>query len=179
MAAILREHHDAVADFRPAGNHTWRFGSGPLTDGPFDSAQIVCHNDIAPYNIVVRDDRVVGIIDWDLAGPGTRAWDVAFAAWTFAPIHDPALVHELGAPRDPAVRLRILCERYDIDDRTGFLDVVARRMVASIDGIETWAARGEPAFVRMIADGHVERMRSDQAVLEMHRDEWNAMLEQA
>jgi hypothetical protein len=176
VAVILREYHAAVADFRPTGDQTWHFGSGPLADGPFDSGQIVCHNDVAPYNIVVRDGHVVGIIDWDLAGPGTRTWDVAFTAWTFAPIHDPALVRELGAPLAPTVRLRMLCDHYGIDDRSGFLDVLARRMAASIDGIETWAAGGDPAFVRMIADGHVARMRADQAVLETHRDEWSAGL---
>ncbi len=50
-------------------------------------------------------------------------------------------------------------------------------MAASIDGIETWAAQGEPAFVRMIADGHVARMRTDQAVLAAPRDDWSAAIE--
>jgi thiamine kinase-like enzyme len=49
----------------------------------------VRHNDIAPYNIVYRDARVVGIIDLDLASPADPTWDLAFAAYAFAPIHTP------------------------------------------------------------------------------------------
>src|SRR5512141_2994815 len=30
VAAILREYHDAVADFRPRDDRIWRFGAGPL-----------------------------------------------------------------------------------------------------------------------------------------------------
>ena len=169
--AIMREFHCAVADFQPVGDRAWRFATASLgTD------EVVGHNDIAPYNIVWRDGRVVGIIDWDLAGPGTPSWDVAFAAWTFGPIHTSAVAHELGAPIDAARRLRLLCDAYGLVDRDDFLALVALRMQASIDGIETFAQRGEAAFVRMIADGHVARMRTDQAVLETHTDEWRAVL---
>ncbi|MEP6624616.1 MAG: phosphotransferase [Acidimicrobiia bacterium] len=177
VAEIVRSFHDAVDDFRPTGARTWRFGTGPLGPAELASGEIVCHNDIAPYNIVVRDGRVVGIIDWDLAAPAIPAWDVAFTAWTFAPIHGPTLVRDLGAPVDVGRRLRLLCDAYDVEDRAGFLDLVRRRMDASIDGIETWAAQGEPGFVRMIANGHVVRMRTDQAILVAHRDEWSAALE--
>lgn len=169
--SIMREFHEAVADFRPVGNRAWRFATASLA-----ADEVVCHNDIAPYNIVWRDGRVVGIIDWDLAGPGTPSWDVAFAAWTFAPIHTRALAHELGAPTDAGRRLRLLCDAYGLVERDDFLALIAQRMQASIDGIETFAARGEAAFVRMIADGHMARMRADRARLETHGDEWRTTL---
>lgn len=171
VAAIMRELHDAVADFRPFGDRVWRFVTARL-----GVDQIACHNDIAPYNIVHRNGRVVGIIDWDLAGPAVASWDVAFAAWAFAPIHSASLTRELGAPLDVARRIRLLYDAYGLADRAGFLSLVADRMDASIVAIETFAARGEAAFVQMIADGHVARMRSDRALLAANIAPWNSIL---
>jgi thiamine kinase-like enzyme len=72
---ILREYHDAVRDFRPTGVRTWR-----LVTSAMEADDVVCHNDFAPYNLVHREGRIVGIIDWDLAAPAPPAWDVAFSA---------------------------------------------------------------------------------------------------
>ena len=49
-------------------------------------------------------------------------------------------------------------------------------MAASIQTIESWAARGEAAFVQMIAGGHVARMVADRLELATHSQEWNAAL---
>jgi hypothetical protein len=164
---ILRDYHEAVRDFRPAGTRVWRTTTGTIGPG-----EVVGHHDLAPYNVVHRDGRIVGIIDWDFAAPARPEWDLAFSVWTFAPIHTPALVAELGAPCDTERRIDLLTDAYGLQDRAGFLDVVAKRMVASIDGIERLASEGHPAFVRLIADGHVARMRADAELLATHADEW-------
>ena len=158
-ARILREYHDAVADFRPTGVHPWRLGTAPLT-----ADEIVCHNDYAPYNLVWRDDRIYGVIDWDLAGPGAPAWDVAFSVWTFAPIHTESHSRQLGAPVEIERRTTLFCDAYGLDERRGFVELVHQRMDASIRGIEEAAARGEPSFQSLLAGGHVARMREDRAI---------------
>ena len=164
---IVREYHEAVRDFRPRGTRTWRLTTAAVTDD-----EVVCHNDIAPYNLVFRDGRIVGIIDWDLASPAMPSWDLAWSAWTFAPIHTPDHASRLGAPLDIARRIRLLCDSYGLQERDGFLDVLRERMLASIVGIETQAAAGDGAFVRLVKQGHVDRMRDDADWLADHGQEW-------
>ena len=168
---ILREYHEAVGSFRLAGTPTWRFGAAEVADG-----EIVCHNDLAPYNLVHRNGRIVGIIDWDLAAPAPAAWDLAWSAWTFAPIHTPDHARLLGAPLDIVRRIGLLCDAYGLEDRDGFLVVVDARMHASIGSIETQAAAGDEAFARLISDGHLDRMRSDADWLAANVSEWAAEL---
>jgi Phosphotransferase enzyme family len=82
VAELLRRYHSAAASFDPA-RFQWprpipaRFRTG-----------LVSHNDVHPANIVFRDGRAIALIDFDLAGPGSAAWDVAAAARYWAPLQD-------------------------------------------------------------------------------------------
>ena len=84
VADLLRRYHRAAASFDPAG-YAWprpvpaRYRTG-----------LVSHNDVYPANVVFRDGRAVALIDFDLAGPGSAAWDFAAAARLFVPLLDEA-----------------------------------------------------------------------------------------
>jgi hypothetical protein len=84
VADLLRRYHRAVASFDPAG-YAWprpipaRYRTG-----------LVSHNDVYPANVVFREGRAVALIDFDLAGPGSAAWDFAAAARSFVPLLDEA-----------------------------------------------------------------------------------------
>jgi aminoglycoside phosphotransferase (APT) family kinase protein len=45
------------------------------------------HNDTAPYNAAWHQGTLTGFFDWDFAGPATPAWDLAFAAFSWVPLH--------------------------------------------------------------------------------------------
>jgi thiamine kinase-like enzyme len=90
--SALRQYHDAVADFRPARPSLSRLGESVL--GPDD---VWCHNDFAPYS-VVHCDGLTGVIDWDIVAAAPPAWDLAFLAWQWVPLHNDRLSDELGAP---------------------------------------------------------------------------------
>ncbi len=81
VARLLRRFHDATVDFVPSPGATWQF------EYP-DAAQheVICHNDVAPYNMVYVDGRPEALIDFDTAGPGPRLWDVTHAAYRFVPL---------------------------------------------------------------------------------------------
>ena len=79
VGTLVRTFHDAAASFRPAADAVW---------DPFTSSgghEIICHNDLAPWNLVLGAERMV-FIDWDNAAPGTRLWDLAWTAISFPPV---------------------------------------------------------------------------------------------
>ncbi|MFG3555100.1 aminoglycoside phosphotransferase family protein [Micromonospora sp. NPDC047557] len=94
LAELIRRLHDACAGTDLAGD-----------------AETVCHRDLSPKNTVYRDSPAgplpVAFIDWDLARPGRRIEDVAFAGWHWAPLGEGADPAELGR------RCRVLCDAYD------------------------------------------------------------------
>jgi hypothetical protein len=82
IANLLRRYHQAAASFDPAG-YLW-----PRPIPARFRAGLVSHNDVHPANLVFREGQAVALIDFDLAGPGSAAWDVAAAARCWAPLLD-------------------------------------------------------------------------------------------
>jgi phosphotransferase family enzyme len=148
-------YHRAVADFRPPGVVPWQSGSAALS-----GSEIVCHHDIAPYNIVIADRRLAGIIDWDLAGPGSARSDLAFVAWQWVPLHGPYVTRFLGweTPPGRARRLRLLLDAYGLDDRRGFIDDVVGRIGYNRATMTRRAAEGSQAYQSLIEQGHLGGM---------------------
>ncbi len=84
VARMIRRFHDATLSFVPPTDAQWR----GLVGGP-DAGEVICHNDLGPFNVVFRNGQASAIIDWDNAAPGPRMWDVACALWRFAPLWGP------------------------------------------------------------------------------------------
>ena len=84
VADLLCRYHRAAASFDPAG-YRW-----PRPIPPTFRTGLVSHNDVYPANVVFRDGKAVALIDFDLAGPGSAAWDFAAAARSWVPLADEA-----------------------------------------------------------------------------------------
>jgi hypothetical protein len=172
VARLLRRFHDAQAGFEPPADARWFFGAAP-------DAEVVCHHDAAPYNTVRRPDGTLALIDWDLAAPGSRLSDVAYAVWKWASLEAHATV-DLGFPPgvDLGTRIRLFADAYGLSaaQRAGLLDAVRARMVAMIEGIERLAAEGRPAFVRLLREGHTEYPKQDLRQLARCRARWQEAL---
>ena len=51
--------------------------------------EVICHNDFCPYNLLFEGTELTGVIDFDLASPGPRVWDLGQTAYRFVPLTDP------------------------------------------------------------------------------------------
>jgi mutator protein MutT len=138
----LRRYHQAVAAHRPT-DARWRNDSGELSAG-----QIICHNDVGAYNWVVQGQRLVGMIDWDMAGPGRPLDDLAFMAWSSLPLVRPLPL------TDVVRRLSLMAEAYggvsatEVDPRMSF---AAGRITAGQEA-------GDPGMLNLLRVGEPARM---------------------
>ncbi|MBQ1011112.1 aminoglycoside phosphotransferase family protein [Micromonospora sp. M51] len=131
-------------------------------------AEVICHNDFAPYNMVFTDGRLSGVIDWDTASPGPRLWDVAYLAYRLVPLADPsngdAIDSDLG---ERARRLRLLAASYGSQlAPADVLPVAVARLHDLAAFTEARADQGQET-VR----SHVELYRRDAAWITRHADE--------
>ena len=98
VALLLRRYHDIVAGWRPEVPPVWY--DGQVGTGRDD--QLVCHGDVGPWNLVWRDGRLVGLIDWEYATIGTRRTDIAYALHYLAPFRDRSYWREHPGPAPAA-----------------------------------------------------------------------------
>lgn len=153
LARLIRTYHDATAGSELAGDH-----------------EVVCHNDIAPWNVVLRGDEVVGLIDFDDAAPGSRVDDLGYAIWTFL---------RLGNPDTPVQeqlrRIRAVCAAYGDDEHVGLINAIEsqqRRVLAMREALSVTAATWE---ARDFSSQAAIRVRSELGWTRTHR----AMLQEA
>jgi hypothetical protein len=80
--------HDGAQRLRPLHDASMGFGSeGAIWQSPAKvPAEVVCHNDYSPHNLVFCNGRVVGAIDFDFCAPGPRIWDIAYFATRIVPL---------------------------------------------------------------------------------------------
>ncbi len=155
VARAIREMHDATQGFDYVGHIGW--------DTPEISAPVaidcVGHRDLAPWNIVFQGTDVVGIIDWDFAGPSSRVWDLAYAAHQFVPFHPAANMAAFGWNEEPdrARRLRCFAEAYGLEVTPAeILDLAIVRLTSMAANIASHVRAGDPAFAMHARDGHAQ-----------------------
>lgn len=165
-ARLLRRYHDVVAGFAPPPDAQWRIVA------PSDH-ELICHNDWSPWNALFRDERLVVMLDWDLAGPGSRAWDVGAAAACWVTLSSGNNLFNLA---ERAQRLRLFCDAYGLDDRSRLLSTIQLRTEHVARFIEERARAGEPGFVTLASWDTPALMARDIAYLDEHRSTFERAL---
>jgi aminoglycoside phosphotransferase (APT) family kinase protein len=118
-AAMLRALHDATEGFDRAGR-TWAVPA-------HEPAEVICHNDFAPYNLAFRDGLPIGVIDFEAASPGPRGWDLAYLAYRLVPLAHPSNP-DLPPQPGAAARLERLCAAYGAIEPREVLALVPARL---------------------------------------------------
>ncbi|MEV7184981.1 aminoglycoside phosphotransferase family protein [Kitasatospora sp. NPDC093102] len=170
VARLIREFHDAVRDFTPPPDARWQVLMPP------DDADIIAHNDLAPWNLVVGAEHQWSFIDWDTAAPGTRLWDLAYALHGFLPLS--AQPDRRLADADAAARLRVFVDAYGLDEgeRRALVPLLGPRTRAMHDFLRDRAGRGVQPWARLWTEGHGEVWRSDAEYIERRRERWSGAL---
>ncbi|SHG14648.1 Phosphotransferase enzyme family protein [Jatrophihabitans endophyticus] len=168
VGSLLRSFHDHAASF-DATPLRWQRAVPPPWRGT-----LVTHNDVNPANVVFRDGRAVALIDFDLAAPGSRPWDLAIAACCWAPLREPADVTDDRAGA-AARRLRALLDGYGADailrTATVAASATANAWIAAV--IRDASQAGHPAFGRMW-EAQAEMYRRAGGWIVAHRRELHA-----
>lgn len=165
LGGMIRSLHDAVEEFVPPHDAVWNVVIPP------DRCELVCHHDLAPWNLVRDGGRWV-FIDWDGAGPGSRLWDLAYAAHGFVPF-EPG-----GDPAVDAPRLRALVDGYGLDERQRreLPPLIGAHTRGMFDLLATAATTGEQPWARLFAEGHGDHWGPAADYVESHLDVWTAAL---
>lgn len=164
VGRLVRTIHDAAQDL------AW--GSGARSDNvlPVAGADLVCHNDLAPWNLVLGPRWV--FVDWDGAGPSTRLWDLAYAAQSFT-------VNDARAdPVDAAAGLAALVEGYGADQalRDALPTTLGRRAGAMLELLRSSHASGREPWGSMYTSGHGEHWHAATRYAKAHEETWRVAL---
>ena len=157
IGRLLRDLHDASAEYIPPDDAVWSIVI------PADRCDLLVHHDAAPWNLVVNPDRWV-LIDWDATAPGSRLWDLAYAAHGFIPLAPGT------SPSSAGRLLAAVADGYGLtgEQRVELSDLLApliwsmHRLLAHghSNRIEPWA--------RLWSQGHGETWRADAEYVEQH-----------
>jgi hypothetical protein len=175
LGRLLRGMHDAQAGFELPDGVGWPdLPVEPTAEG------VVCHNDLFWPNVVFRDGGPVALIDWDLAAPAPRLYDLASAANNWAPLRPDPQALEWGLPTERrGSRLRLLCDAYGLDeaDRTALLDVVAHLNELGYEAHRRLGGEDRrPGWAEMWDAGSGEQMLARAAWFEAERGDLLAFL---
>jgi hypothetical protein len=153
LARLIRELHEASAGWVPPADAVW--GGTPANQGRITGrTELVSHRDYAPGNVVFRDGRPAALIDFDLAMPTTRLYDIVNALWYWAPLRHPRDRSPALAGADIPHRVAVFADAYGMTarQRAGLaplaVDVVRRYHEDSRASAEL-----DPVFRRLWEDG--------------------------
>jgi Ser/Thr protein kinase RdoA (MazF antagonist) len=175
IGRLIRELHTAARSFVPPVSAHWNVAIKPVAIKPVaikpNTASLICHHDLAPWNLVRDGDRWV-FIDWDGSGPGYPLWDLAYAAQSF-----PPLIAN-GDPAEDAIRLRSLVDGYGLNqtEREELPPLLVERTRAMYQLLLNSSASGQQPWARLYADGHGKHWKQAATYIEKNLNHWRQAL---
>jgi hypothetical protein len=163
--ALLRRYHAVADSFIAPPEARWR------TVAP-GRHEIICHYDWAPYNALFRGHEPVVMLDWDSAGPGTRLWDVALAAYQWVPLFPilDGVSHNRVLPLPQrAARLATFCEGYGGVRPVEAIDALIEELPFHAELIQRLADEGDLGSVKLAGWNVPQRLRRESELLRRER----------
>lgn len=177
IAKFLRVLHDASVDFvQYAIREKW--------ENPYfnlNQYEVICHNDAALYNFVFQEEVPVSLIDFDMAYPAVRLWDIAYTLYTtvpltsFSPDYSTNKISNYACERDALDRKRkisLFFQSYGIEIPNDLSDWIIRRLKAMCDFLMSGVENGNAAITKMVKDGHLAHYEREIEFLKKHYTDW-------
>ena len=160
VGSIVRSIHDASASFVRHDDDVWETAIASPGD------ELVCHNDLAPWNLIVGERWT--FIDWDAAAPSTRLWDLAYAAQAFA------LNDVTRSVDESAGDLRAFVDGYRADStmRARLPHTMGQRAEAMYHLLSSSHTAGVEPWASMFTAGHGEHWDAVVRYVKGHEDDW-------
>jgi Ser/Thr protein kinase RdoA (MazF antagonist) len=157
--ALVRGIHDASAGL--AVPNDWEVLL------PAEEPDLLCHNDLATWNLIIDHDRLV-FIDWDGAGPSTRLWDLAYSAISFGHLFPESLVSAAAA------RLVALLDGYEADDRLreALPKTMTNRAAAMHEMLQRAHESAQEPWATMYTEGHGDHWLGTTKFIARHNRDW-------
>jgi Ser/Thr protein kinase RdoA (MazF antagonist) len=168
LGAVIRELHEMLRDFRPPDEPHWsERGSDPK------GGDLVLHNDIGPWNLVVNGDDWV-IIDWDEAAPGRPEWELALVLQSFVPLWPESALSDAEIVK----RMKRFGDGYGTTSRVlqAVVEIIPDRCQRFVEMIDRGARRGDPQLIKMLQDGHQEVWSAAAEYARTHAQNWQRLL---
>lgn len=78
---------------------------------------IISHGDIAPWNVITKDGKLIGLIDWEYTGPIDPLIELARICWLFPQLHDDDIgkKYNLPSPKIRGKQVKIILDAYGLE----------------------------------------------------------------
>lgn len=150
LARLIRQLHDAAQGWVPPPDAVWmpvlRPGGPPAVDGDLE---LVGHRDYCAGNVVFRRGLPAALIDFDLARPTSRLYELANALFWWGPLRDPADRDPVFVQADVPHRAAVFADAYGMpaELRRGLVPM-AQRMAHRFHVNTREGAERDPVFRR-------------------------------
>lgn len=166
-AHLLREMHDVTARYQTTDEDQWAY------EYPDKSKhEVICHNDFGLYNLVINEDQCTGVIDFDLAGPGPKLRDVAYAAYWLVPLSmhaEDMKPYTFKDIENNSARLKYFCKTYGVEFDASLLDMVSEVLHNMGDKKAMIQVLGSKTAAELLAAGHLDHWSSEAIAFDQQR----------
>jgi Ser/Thr protein kinase RdoA (MazF antagonist) len=163
VAGLLRRLHEASAGYLADAGFAAPYGAVwhrdrvrvDVADPSLPPPELISHCDVTQQNVVVREGRAVGLVDFDMAGPASRLLDVVNTAMWWVPRRHPEDLAPHWRSLDVPARLRLFADAYELDrsEREAFVALAIARARASRHRMRAAAEQLGGGWARMWSDG--------------------------
>lgn len=159
LAVLIRRLHEAARGWEAPPDTQWGIVPGSVANRGVSAfsdgePEIFSHRNYVPGRVVFRDGLPAALVNFDLAKPCTKVYDIANAMYWWVPLCDPVDRAPAFAPLEAAERAAVFADAYGMSgEQRAALVPVATAMVRRFQDNMARAARVDAVGRRLWDEG--------------------------